>query len=96
MNSSANLDVNCPRCSVKITIDRNTTYCPRCAEDIGEDVVELYSKLDAIDNRTKPIKNIGKGVQSVGEEVQEWGCIIFMLPFAFLGILIILAMCSAY
>lgn len=65
VNNSDNLNVNCPRCSVKITIDRNTTDCPWCEENIGEDVVELYSKLDAIDNRNKPLKNIGKGTQSV-------------------------------
>lgn len=96
MNDGGNIDVTCPRCANTIVINRNTLYCPRCSEDISKNVVELYSKLDEIDNKTKPAKNAGKALKSVGEEAQHWGCTIFMLPITFICLLFILAMCSAY
>lgn len=96
MKENKDIEVTCPHCVEKITISKNTLYCPRCAFDISENVEELFLKLDKIDNRGTKVKNTGKTLSSVGKETQEWGCTIFMLPFAFLSLLLLLSMCSAY
>lgn len=95
MKENEHVEVSCPHCANKITINRNTSYCPQCSMDISENVDTLFLKLDGINNKTTKVKNAGDSMKSVGKEAEHWGCTIFLLPITFFCLLFLLSMCGA-
>ena len=85
----------CFACNKNFMITRETTACPKCGSPItsenAKQIVDEYEfkRLQKRVDRMDAVGDIGQGCSDIG-------CAMFLLPFGFFGMLIILSMCSAF
>ena len=95
------LKLSCNTCKKNFICTFNTTQCPHCNADFDSDVIHriFYDYETRLENNNlyktgEKMEKFGSGMQQAGSGLSQLGCGCMMIPFAIVGIIIIISLFS--